>query len=225
MATEPIAEFFDREACCQVGAGGKAEEGGAKAAGPRPIPGATGVSVTLLKALEDAGIEGRTVLELGSGTGKLSIELLRRGAAAVTGVDLSPRSVELSASRAADAGFADRARFEVGDAAAASVRPHDMVVSDKVYCCYPDPDRLLANTLPAARSVYALALPESRGLTGKAARLVILGENAWRLVRRDAFRAHVHDLPRIEHAIGDAGFVRSSSRRHWGWRVLVYTRA
>jgi SAM-dependent methyltransferase len=44
-------------------------------------------------------VEGAAVLELGCGSGDLSIELLRRGAN-LTAVDVSPRMVELARSRA-----------------------------------------------------------------------------------------------------------------------------
>ena len=212
MSTEPIAEFFDRECCAGADAGAS------------PIPGADDLDDILLDALADAGFAGGTVLELGSGDGTLSRELVRRGAAAVTGVDLSPVSIEHATAAAQAAGVSDRLRYQVGDASAAALVAHDTVLSEKVFCCFPRPDGLLANSLPAARSIYALVLPESRGLAGFLTKILIAAENAWRRITREPFRAYVHDVRRIEEAIRAAGFEKRSSQRHWGWLVLVFRR-
>ena len=117
------------------------------------------VTRRLLGALLELDPGGHSVLEGGSGPGALLIELLRAGASSGTGLDLSPEAIELARERAEDAGVADRATFSVGDAATTANALHDWVVLDKVICCYPDMDRLVANTIPAARSVYAFALP------------------------------------------------------------------
>jgi SAM-dependent methyltransferase len=68
--------------------------------------------LSLLDAL--GPVEGLRVLELGCGTGDLSLELLRRGAL-LTALDLSPASVELTSERAA--------RFRAGSDLRAVVAP------------------------------------------------------------------------------------------------------
>ena len=45
--------------------------------------------------------------------------------------------------------------FEVADGSVAALPPTDVVVLNRVVCCYPDARRLLQNTLGAATSVYA----------------------------------------------------------------------
>ena len=42
----------------------------------------------------------------------------------------------------------------------------DVVVLNRVVCCYPSADALLANTLGAARNVFAFTAPVDRGLMG-----------------------------------------------------------
>lgn len=210
--TRPIAEFFDRECCAEIDAGASL------------VPGSEGVTAVLLAALEQAGLAGRSVLELGSGAGELSRELVARGAARVTGIDLSPQSVRSATAAADEAGLGDRLSYRVGDGALEPVSEHDAVVSQKVVCCYPSPDRLLANTLPAARHVYALVLPESRGLMGLATRLVVSAENLRNRIVGERFRAYVHDVRRIDAAIRAAGFTPRYRRRHWSWLVLAYER-
>lgn len=210
--TEPIADFFDRECCAAVDAGASV------------VPGAAGVTAVLLGALEEAGIRGLSVLELGSGAGALSRELVARGAARVTGVDLSPVSVEHATKAARAAGVSDRLSYRVGDGAEAPLEVHDVVVSQKVFCCYPQADRLLGNTLPAAGRIYALVLPESRGLVGVLVRVIVAIENVVQRLRRERFRAYVHDVHAIERRLATAGFERRLARRHWAWLVLVFAR-
>jgi SAM-dependent methyltransferase len=57
---------------------------------------------------------GDSVVDLGSGDGRIVIAAARRGARGL-GVDLDPSLVRLAAQNAAQAGVADRARFEVRD--------------------------------------------------------------------------------------------------------------
>ncbi|CAN5598603.1 hypothetical protein BH23CHL7_BH23CHL7_22410 [soil metagenome] len=211
--SQPIADFFDRECCAAVDAGASA------------VPGSGGVTAMLLDALTELGIRDMRVIELGSGAGALSRELVGRGAAHVTGFDLSPASVEHATGVAAADGLADHLDYRVGDASLAQLEPVDVVVSQKVFCCYPRPDQLLANTLPAAGRLFALVLPESRGPVGLAARLIVGVESLLQRLRRDPFRAYVHDVRRVDASIRAAGFVRRVERRHWAWLVLAYSRS
>lgn len=217
MNTDPIANFFDKRTCCSVGDGGGSRS---------RVPGAKGVSRLLLDELDDVGLKGLTVLELGAGVGELSIGMIERGASAVTGLDVSPASIEEARKRAADEGLtAEQVRFEVADAATAFVDPHDAVVADKVYCCYFSPAMLMRNTAPAARRLYALVVPESRGIFGVLARAFVGTENVSRWVRRNGFRTFVHDVRTIEQKLRDRGFRPIVRKRYRGWRVLIYERA
>lgn len=212
VKTEPIADFFDRECCAVV----------AERTGDEDLT-ADPVARLLLESIQAAGLEGAQVLELGSGDGSFSRELLRHSAAGVTGVDLSPRSVEHATTRAMAEGLGGRATYRVADAAQEPLAAHDAVVSKRVFCCYPDPCRLLANTLPSAQRAYVLALPESRGALGVMTRLVVRLANGWQWLRRYPFRGYVHDVRMISQAIEAAGFRLASSRDHRGWLVLAFT--
>lgn len=80
-----------------------------------------------------------TLLDLGTGTGALLLALLsRREAARGIGVDIAADAVAMARENATALGFADRARFVVGDLFAALVRdaaarPFDVIVSNPPY--------------------------------------------------------------------------------------------
>ena len=82
-------------------------------------------------------IEGRTVLDVGTGTGRAALGLARRGAR-VTGVDASAEMLRVANARAADARL--QASFEVGDAhrLAYPDRAFDAAVSLRVLMHTPD---------------------------------------------------------------------------------------
>lgn len=179
----------------------------------------------LLDALLELDPRGHSVLEGGCGPGALLVELLTAGASTGTGIDLSPEAIAYARERATDAGVADRASFAVGDAATTLQAAHDWVVLDKVICCYPDVERLLANTMAAARSVYAFALPVSYGWRGAVARLALGVEAVVLAVLRRPCPAFVHDIRRIESLLHAAGFASVRRESLGMWHIGVFARA
>ena len=185
------------------------------------FPDMVDVSSKLLDLLRDAPLRRPSVLEMGSGTGGLSVALLEMGAARVTGVDLSQASVDLARRRSVEAGVADRATFEVGNAAEAEVEPHDWVVLDRVICCFADCDRLVGRAASLATDRIAITLPESRGWRGLVNRPMWAAENVWDLLNGGC-RGYVHDLRRIENRLAAAGFHPGPSARVGLWHIGSY---
>jgi ubiquinone/menaquinone biosynthesis C-methylase UbiE len=62
-----------------------------------------------------APIEGKSVIDIGSGPGHYAVTLAARGAARVLGVDFAPGMIEIARQRAAKAGVSDRCAFTLGD--------------------------------------------------------------------------------------------------------------
>ncbi len=188
------------------------------------FPDLVDVSGTILDLVRDATVRRPTVLELGCGTGGLGVALLEMGASRLTGIDLSPASVDIAQRRAAAGGFADSAHFEVGNAAETVAEPHDWVVLDRVICCYGDVEGLVDRAIALARDRIAISLPESRGWRGLVNRplwaLEYHGWDRW----RGGCRGYVHDVRRIERRLASAGFERTATARLGLWHVGVYER-
>ncbi len=185
-------------------------------------PGLVAVSEHLRDALLSLDPKDRTVLELGCGRGGLLLALVRAGAASATGVDLSAASIDTARNGFEQTQLSDRVRLSVGDAARVPLESHDWVILDRVMCCYPDIERLLANTLPAARQIYAFTVPSSRGWRGAIARLDEWLENAWNSVRGRPCPGYVHDLDLIEGRLASAGFRLRHRDRHRLWHIAIY---
>jgi len=107
------------------------------------------------------GVDGVELLEIGGGVGSIEVELLKRGAARATNVELSHGYDEEGGKLAAEAGLEGRIERRYGDFVAdeALTDPADVVVMHRVVCCYPDPDALVGAAAGHARRVLALTYP------------------------------------------------------------------
>jgi ubiquinone/menaquinone biosynthesis C-methylase UbiE len=105
-----------------------------------------------------APLEGSTILDVGTGTGRAAIALARRGAI-VTGVDASPEMLAVAERRAAEEGA--RVTFLKGDAHALALTSasFDAVVCLRVLMHTPDWRRSLGELCRVARSRVVLDYP------------------------------------------------------------------
>jgi magnesium-protoporphyrin O-methyltransferase len=168
------------------------------------------------------------VLDIGCGIGDLALATLERGAVGATGVDLSPKAIEQAQELAKARGLPERATFEVGDGSKLDLPPADVVVLNRVICCYADADTLLDRSLAAAGSVYAFTAPVSGGPIGAMNRAWTWLWNVVYRVRKQkyaGFQTYVHDIRGIDARVRSAGFrpVRREHRRVV-WDLAVYAR-
>ena len=107
------------------------------------------------------GVEGVELLEVGGGVGSIEVELLKRGAARATNVELSRGYDEEGDKLVAEAGFEGRIERRYGDFVEGEqvTRPADVVVMHRVVCCYPDSEALVGAAAGHTRRVLALTFP------------------------------------------------------------------
>lgn len=189
---------------------------------------AAGVTDALLEALARSGLTDRSVLDVGSGVGDLAADVVQRGAERATGMDLSSENVARARQLAAERGVADRTSFEVGDGSTSPLPASDVVVLNRVICCYADADLLVDRSLAAAGSVFAVTAPVSSGPIGMLNRVWNRIGNIWYAIRREryaGFRTFIHDLDRLDERIRAAGFTRvRHGRSRIVWDLAVYDR-
>jgi SAM-dependent methyltransferase len=185
------------------------------------------ITAALVAALEEAGLRGRTVLDVGCGSGDLALAAVSRGAEGATGFDLGPGAIREARTLATHRGLSDRTRFEIGDGATIALPRADVVSLNRVLCCYPHVDALLTNTLGAAGSVFGYTAPCDRGAIGLGNRIWVSFGNVWYRLRAKkfrGFRAFVHDLGAVDRRIRAAGFEPVRSERRGLWNLAVYAR-
>ena len=163
-----------------------------------------------------------TVLDVGSGIGPVSLELLEAGVKHAICVDMSPASLAANAEEAKRRGVGDRVEQVEGDfvAVAPTLPPADLVVLDRVVCCYPAYAPLLEQATARSRRLLALAYPRDRWWV----RLAMGIENAWRRIRGDDFRSFVHRAGAIAEVLQRGGFTRSRELSTFVWQMELYVR-
>ncbi|HJR68333.1 MAG TPA: hypothetical protein VJ802_18025 [Gemmatimonadaceae bacterium] len=112
--------------------------------------------------------------------------------------------------------------FVHGDfvALADTVPAADVVTLDRVICCYPDMEALVAASAGKARRLYGAVFPRERpGVKVMSA----LGNVVCRL-RGDPFRSYIHSTAAIDAAVRRQGFRLRSVANAFLWRVAVYAR-
>ena len=183
--------------------------------------GVRGQSRWIVDALRDRA-RGRSVLEVGGGVGAVQIELLRAGATRATNVELSA-SYEVAARDLLDStGVADRVDRHIADfvTTAAQMPPADLVVLDRVVCCYPDAQALVTAAAQHARDSLALTFPVDRWW----APIIAAAINIWPRVTGSRFRFFVHPTGDVTRAATTSGMRLESQRRGFIWQLLVFAR-
>jgi magnesium-protoporphyrin O-methyltransferase len=163
-----------------------------------------------------------TVLEVGGGIGATELELVRAGASHATNVELS-RSYEAVAAELIDAaGLAGRIDRRVADfvAEADSVPAADAVILERVVCCYPDADALVAAAARHAKRVLVLSFPIDRPPAGVVRALI----NVWPGLRGWKFRFYVHRTNTVIAAAEAQGMRLAERQKGLFWQMLVFER-
>jgi magnesium-protoporphyrin O-methyltransferase len=176
----------------------------------------------LIEGLTAGGVAGLTVLDIGAGIGAVHRSLLAEGAASALDVDGSPAYVAVARSEAAGAGLADRVSYAVGDFVelAPSIDDADLVVLDRVVCCYPDMEALVRLSIARTRRRYGLVYPRDAAWIRAGSRVL----NLFMRLARQRTRSWVHRTADVEAIIRAAGFVPQVQRSTLFWQVAVYDR-
>jgi Methyltransferase domain len=176
----------------------------------------------MVELLERRGVRGATVLEIGGGVGEIGLELLRRGAATATNLEISPGYEEEAAALIAEAGMGGRVDRRLVDIAAdpGAVPPADVVVAHRVVCCYPDYPRLLGSAADHARRQLVFSFPTRNA----ASRAVVATQNGvFRLAGRE-FRAFTHPPAAMLAVVADHGLRPAVAHPGSVWQVATAER-
>lgn len=171
----------------------------------------------LVDFLTERGLQDASILEIGGGLGEIQIELLARGAAHVTNLEIS-RGYESRAAQLLEAsGMTDRVDRRFLDIATSphEVDAADVVVLHRVVCCYPDYERLLHAAGSHARRLLVFSHPPRNVLS----RAFIAWDNFLRRLRRNDFRAFAHPPEAMLAVLREEGLTPVVHHRGIIWEV------
>ena len=178
---------------------------------------------SMVEHLESQGVEGLDVLEVGGGVGGIQLELLKAGVATTVSVELSSGYEEAAQRLAEEEGFTDRISRRLGDFVELQheLEPADIVVMNRVVCCYPWMERMMEAAVDKAGRYLALTFPREKWWMKFGVRSV----NTLMGLRKCDFRAFVHPVADIESVATSAGFVVRHRDKNLAWQALVLKRA
>lgn len=176
----------------------------------------------LLEAIEVAGFDDRTLMEIGCGVGHLHLTLLERGARSALGIELSPKMLALAKQWSNERAITDRVEYIEGDfmTLVDQLNPADIVILDKVICCYPDVEGLVGQSVGKTLQAYVFTIPRSRWLVRFG--MSFLKFCLWLI--RSEFRPYIHDLETINTIIESAGFKKFYHRTSFAWDTCAYAK-
>lgn len=177
----------------------------------------------MLQALDaEVGLKDRSTLEIGVGAGAFTVEMLKRGAREATGVDAVTNQLEQARQLARYSGVANRLRLERGDFTeiGSRIEAADIVVLDRVVCCYPDWRALLEQAAAHARGALLMSYPRQAWYT----RVWVRATNIGFSLLRQTFRLHLHPPADMQALLRSRGFTPRVIGHRAVWELLLATR-
>lgn len=181
-------------------------------------------SKLLMSFILEQGARESSVVDLGCGAGGFSIELLKQGAGSAIGFDLSPRMIEFANRLAKTHGFDSQARFQRGNAASVELPVSDIVIMDKVLCCYSEWQPLLRNAITGSRAMIGFIVPRDEGIGKWAFRLGVRLMNFFQK-RRKRILFYLHPLDRVDKTLRESGFTRVRKKGSQFWLIFLYAKS
>jgi magnesium-protoporphyrin O-methyltransferase len=181
------------------------------------------VATRMVRFLEDRGVAGATVLEIGGGIGDIQLELLKGGAARATNLELSPAYDDEARALLREAGLDGRAERLIHDIAAdgGRIAPADIVVLNRVVCCYPDYERLLTAVAGHARRLLVFSYPPRNAVS----RAFVSAQNLLLALRRKEFRIFTHPPAAMLAVLEEQGLRPAYTHRGAVWQVAGLERS
>lgn len=174
-------------------------------------------------AIKEHGIAGASVLEIGGGAGGLHLELLKAGASRAVDLDLSPAYLEAARQNAEQLGFKDLVEHRLHNIAedADGVAEADVVVMNRVVCCYPHMERLVRPAAERARRLLALTFPREAWWVRVGLRMM----NAGLWLTRSDFRTYLHPPQAILDLVAANGLSPIHQSFSGVWQIVIFRRS
>jgi magnesium-protoporphyrin O-methyltransferase len=177
----------------------------------------------IVELLKEQGVDGLTLLEVGGGIGAIQIELLKAGLARAVSVELTPTYEATAADLLREAGLEDRVDRRVLDFvnAGTDIGPADIVVLNRVICCYPDMPRLAGEAADHTKGTLVMSFPKERWWS----RAMMWMANVGMGMARREFRIFLHPPAQIVATGEKHGLQLSVDRPGAFWEIAAMRRA
>lgn len=176
----------------------------------------------LFDELQNIGFENQSVLDIGCGTGFFHQKMIQSGASEATGVEISKKMIDHAKSLARKKGLEPKTKYAVGDFVEVHSQydEHDVLVLDKVICCYPDSGKLIRLSTEKCRKSYALSYPRDSWIPRFSFGVIRLALT----LARSGFKPKIYPVFWVREQIERTGFQRKTHWQDYFWISEVYQR-
>jgi magnesium-protoporphyrin O-methyltransferase len=177
----------------------------------------------IVNAVGERGVEGASLLEVGSGIGSVTFELLKKGVAQAANVEASSAYLDMARTLAEQAGVENRVTFRRADFTqeAGQVASADIVVMHRVVCCYSDAPALVTAAAQHSLRLLTLSYPVDKWYM----HLYNHFQNFIRRIKGSSFRMYVHPQQVIFETASASGLRLVNESSSGIWRIAVFERS
>lgn len=179
-------------------------------------------TLQVLEAVRGSDLTGVSLLDVGGGVGVIHHELLGDVAESAVHVEAVQAYLDQAEEESKSRGHDSRVEFVHGDFVdlELEIPKCDIVTLDRVICCYPYLEPLVAASLRKAAWLWAASYPLDRWYIRA---FVFLG-NLGRRLTGNEFRSYVHSTREFDELVRAAGFAQCFKRTGLIWETAAYSR-
>jgi predicted RNA methylase len=178
-----------------------------------------GKETKILYELLKPKVSGISVVELGSGIGTLAVNLTIAGASKYYGSEISGPSLKMAKVLVKEEGLDGKIVFSDKDLVENDFEKSDLVLSDKVVCCYPYMEKFVNASVSHAKRYYAIVYPKDNLFTKG---MFKFANFFMQFTKRKGFKVYLHDTKKINEIIESYGFKRTSKGETFIMEILVF---
>lgn len=179
-------------------------------------------TLKLISVLQQEGVKGKSLLDIGGGVGAIQHELFRYGLQSAAAADASSAYLKAAKQEAQTNGTLEKTNFHHGDFLdlADHIEPADIVTLDRVICCYNNMNDLVRLSAAKAKKLYAAVYPRDVWWVKS---IFSMGNFFLRLFN-NPFRIFAHSTKEVDALITTTGFTRYFYEKSGKWQIVVYKR-
>ena len=173
-----------------------------------------------MRVLNALPVHGKSLLDIGGGIGAITFELFAKNIQSAVHIDISKASVDTFREEVNRRSLHNKVKSLHGDFLSHSegISSSDLVILDKVICCYEDMEQLVHQSVQKAKYWYVYSIPRNSWLV----RFRFFFEDIQDWLKGRYLPVYFHSNKAIEAIATGAGFQKTMELLDGNWRVVVF---
>lgn len=176
----------------------------------------------LMELISSVDLKEASMLEIGGGIGSLIFESFKLGLSKANYVDISQAYSDTFIAALEEKGLSEKVEPRLGDFVDLSkeISQVDLVVLDKVICCYENYAELIRASTSKSRKWYAITIPRDKWWV----KMVHGFDNILRNLKKNPFQSFIHAHEDIFEVLEKEGFSIRKDKKRREWQSFLLER-